>query len=112
MGKGDKKSKRGKISIGSFGVRRSKKSRNAFKPAPEVSGPEKVEKGAVPINKTLETPHLETIPELIPGEDQAKKGAKKSTKKATDEGAEVKAKATKAKKKGDEGEEATSTNPE
>jgi 30S ribosomal protein S31 len=30
MGKGDKKTKRGKITIGSYGVRRKKKSENTF----------------------------------------------------------------------------------
>jgi 30S ribosomal protein S31 len=33
MGKGDKKTKKGKISIGSYGVLRKKKKKNAFSPA-------------------------------------------------------------------------------
>ncbi len=34
MGKGDKKSKRGKIVLGSFGVRRSRKKKSGHVPAP------------------------------------------------------------------------------
>lgn len=36
MGKGDKKSKRGKIVIGSYGVRRPRKKKNTMAVAPEV----------------------------------------------------------------------------
>ena len=35
MGKGDKKTKKGKIVMGTFGVRRPKKSAKADKPAPK-----------------------------------------------------------------------------
>jgi 30S ribosomal protein S31 len=80
MGKGDKKTKRGKIIIGSSGVSRAKKKRN-----------------------TTPSAGVKSEPKPISTEIEAESPAKKTTKK--DEVAEVtddKAKSSKAKKAADE----------
>lgn len=94
MGKGDKKSKRGKIVIGSFGVRRSKKKKktvpavkNLAEPKPKKSAPEKVT--AVP----------EPLVDAHVAEEAAKKSAAKKATKKVAEGGEEKPKTPKAKKK-------------
>ncbi len=94
MGKGDKKSKRGKIVIGSFGVRRSKKKR----------------KNAAAVNKTAAPKPLKSVPEKVVAvaepmveshvaEESAKKTAAKKVTKKVVEGIEEKPKAAKTKKK-------------
>jgi 30S ribosomal protein S31 len=95
MGKGDKKSKRGKIVIGSFGVRRSKKKKktipavkNLAEPKPKKSTPEKV--AAV----------IEPAVDVHVVEEAAKKAAVKKAAKKVAEGGEEKPKAPKTKKKG------------
>jgi len=120
MGKGDKKSKRGKIVIGSYGVRRAKKKKKIIPAAPKPVEPkpkkvvaekvavEKVaaEKAVVEIvtaEKVIAA--VEPIVENeIPGvakEKAVRKTAKKATKKEVEgaEVAEAKPKATKTKKK-------------
>jgi 30S ribosomal protein S31 len=99
MGKGDKKSKRGKIVIGSFGVRRSKKKKkNApavnkkAEPKPAKSAPEKVMAVA------------EAVVETNVAEETAKKTAAKKAPKKAVEGVEEKPKAAKTKKKAAEEE--------
>ena len=84
MGKGDKKSRRGKIHIGSYGTRRPRKQSitavNIVKPVikekpmkSEVAAPEKVTK-----TKAAVEPIAEVAAEV-------KKVARKSTKKAKEE---------------------------
>lgn len=90
MGKGDKKSKRGKIVIGSFGVRRAK--RRKTNPALATKTEPKPKKSA-------EKPVVAPVAEIT--EEQAiKKAAPKKTTKKTAEGTESveKPKASKAKK--------------
>lgn len=82
MGKGDKKTKRGKIVIGSSGVRRARKKRNT---TPAVAS--KVEP-----DKKTEAEDLELAAEKA----AARKSSKKAEVTAT---AEDKSKAPKAKKK-------------
>ncbi len=94
MGKGDKKTKRGKIIIGSAGVSRSrKKKKNIVPVAPKAEPKAKIEP------EELATPHA--------------MAATKKTGKKPDEhvdGAEDKPKAAKTKKKTADGE--TETAPE
>jgi 30S ribosomal protein S31 len=87
MGKGDKKTKRGKIVIGSSGVKRSRKKKNA-----------------VAIKPKAEPKPLKEAEEVVA--PAAKAAAKKTAKKADEhaEGAEEKHKAAKAKKKTAENE--------
>lgn len=83
MGKGDKKSKRGKIIIGSSGVRRARKKR--VRPA-------------APVAKAEPKPKKEVEEVVVPAVKAApKKTAKKVAEPA--EGAELKPKAAKSKKK-------------
>jgi 30S ribosomal protein S31 len=51
MGKGDKKSRRGKISMGTFGVRRQKKRQLPVKPLPAAIKPETKETETVQTTK-------------------------------------------------------------
>ncbi len=88
MGKGDKKTKRGKIIIGSTGIKRSRKKKGsaaATAPKAEPKPVQETEEAAMPAAKTA---------------------PKKTAKKADEhvEGAEEKPKAAKAKKKTDENE--------
>ena len=123
MGKGDKKTKRGKIVIGSYGVRRAKK-RKTFKVKPKVSGGILSEKKPAiiePVLKTVieEQPLMaiqEPIKEIKVSEEQAvkktpakktpaektpakKTAAKKTPEEKTEESAETKPKTSKTKKK-------------
>lgn len=112
MGKGDKKTKRGKIVIGSFGVRRKKKTKT-FTVIPKVEKSTKELKSAAlldtPINKKVEIPADAPVLE-VPQEDQQvkkatkKPAAKKSAEKPEGDG-EAKVKATKTKKKPETGED-------
>jgi 30S ribosomal protein S31 len=98
MGKGDKKSKRGKIIIGSFGVRRPKNKRKAVMPVTEHKVAEKPKKS--PKTEVVETPEL-AAEAVVQSTVEVKKPAKKTTAKKTTEGeAETpKPKAAKPKKK-------------
>ena len=88
MGKGDKKTKRGKIIIGSSGVSRSRKKKT--NPAPVAAKAEPKPKKEA---EELAIPAVQAAP-------------KKTAKKADEhtEGTEEKHKAAKTKKKADEGE--------
>jgi len=88
MGKGDKKTKRGKIVIGSSGVKRARKKRQVIVKAPVKSEPKptvELEEIAVSAIKTA-----------------SKKAAKKAAEVA--EGTEEKPKAIKTKKKAADGD--------
>lgn len=89
MGKGDKKTKRGKIIIGSFGVSRPSRKKKSV---------------AQPVAKAEPKPKKSEVDEkLVP---PAKAAPKKSTKKAEEhlETAEEKPKTSKSRKKTSEGE--------
>jgi 30S ribosomal protein S31 len=83
MGKGDKKTKRGKIVIGSSGVRRARKKRKIIAAVAVKAEPQPKKE-----IEEIVVPAVKTVP---------KKSAKKAVKSA--EGTEVKPKAVKAKKK-------------
>ena len=89
MGKGDKKTKRGKIVIGSSGVKRTRKKNLSASGARQKTEPVAAAKEA----EELASAAAKTA---------AKKAAKKSEEQV--EGAEEKAKAAKAKKKAAEGD--------
>jgi 30S ribosomal protein S31 len=98
MGKGDKKTKRGKIVIGSSGVRRARKKKNR-KPA-TLSKPETKPKVTLEQNQVVLvpeiTPVVEQVEEKAPRKTTAKKAvAKKPVKKVDEDGA----KPAKSKKK-------------
>ena len=112
MGKGDKKSKRGKIIIGSHGVRRAKKSKLSRKSSGAATLlKEKKIKPVEPVVKEIivEQPVIEkeeTVAEVPPAEELTTKKPPKKTapKKAvehdeTEKDSAPKVKATKAKKK-------------
>ncbi len=80
MGKGDKKTKRGKIVIGSSGVRRARKKRST-----------------VPVVAKVEPKHVTETDELELAEKAASKKAAKKTE--VSDGSDEKAKASKARKK-------------
>ena len=87
MGKGDKKSKKGKIWIGSYGVRRPKKKKNAFVAQPVA----KETKKAVKVEEAIES--------QVVVEEKAKKVKKETAPKAVEaEAAEPKVKKTAEKK--------------
>jgi 30S ribosomal protein S31 len=123
MGKGDKKSKRGKIVIGSHGVRRAKK-KPAYKPVPKTETVLKADKSIslvqTPINKDLEvkpaSPVLEVAENVAVADDHATKAKKATTKKSVEkdeDAGEVKPKATKTKKKSEgESEDLFTEKPE
>jgi ribosomal small subunit protein bTHX len=111
MGKGDKKSKRGKIVIGSFGVRRSRKKKKVtVKPAktktePKIRVPKvKEEKKSIPAEPVVEIQAAE-VAEAVEKKVIKKPAARKTVKKETEEnptldlGAEAKPKPVKSKKK-------------
>jgi 30S ribosomal protein S31 len=111
MGKGDKKSKRGKIIIGSHGVRRAKK-RKTSKKSPDnaiLIKEKKTKPEEIVVNEVIVEPVIkkeEPIAEIIPTEEKVvKKTPKKAVSKKTGEtpktevNAEPKPKITKAKKK-------------
>ncbi len=81
MGKGDKKTKRGKIIIGSAGVKRTRKKKNSAAAKPKTGSPSASESEAILA--------------------QEAKAVKKAAKKAEEhtEGTDEKPKAAKAKKK-------------
>jgi len=83
MGKGDKKSKRGKITIGSYGVRRSRKKRPSL-PVPVITAkPE--EKKKVPAKKPAKAPVEFPVAEkeVAPVEAVVKTPKKKAAPKTT-----------------------------
>lgn len=106
MGKGDKKSKRGKIIMGSYGIRRSQRPKKvvATKPAVEKT----VKKAAQPKKEDLIAPveAIETTAAVEPKPKKTKKATevvaeekKKTSKKETTVEGEAKPKAKKTAKK-------------
>ena len=77
MGKGDKKSRRGKIHIGSHGARRPRKKGNAFVAPAAVIKEKPAPKATKPVEAVVE-PLAEEVAEV-------KKTARKTTKKAKEE---------------------------
>ena len=96
MGKGDKKTKRGKITIGTYGVHRPKKKANAFKPKVEKKEvgvvKEEAPKKAAPKKTTAKkTTTKKAEPKAEPkAKAPAKSTAKKTTAKKTVKKEEVK----------------------
>lgn len=85
MGKGDKKTKRGKITIGSHGVTRAKKKVKYIKPAGEVKVEKKPKKVAVaPEVLDSEASKPKKIKKVAETEEKPK--VKKATKKETETG--------------------------
>ncbi len=89
MGKGDKKTKRGKIVAGSYGVRRPKKKKTTYKPTAKAVI-KKTETVAKPVKDTTEkkvAPKKAAPKKAVPAvkqESKAKKpAAKAAEKKAT-----------------------------
>ena len=100
MGKGDKKTKRGKIVMGSFGVRRSRKKKAAAAVVLKVQEPrpKKVKEEKVKVVEPLiDTPIPQVVEEHAPVKKPVKKAAKTTGEPV--EGAEVKPKTPKTKKK-------------
>jgi len=91
MGKGDKKTRRGKIILGSTGVRRPKSSKSKGLLKSGTASAEVIEK----LEKVSEKPKTETKPKLkktnlvseveIKNETEPKKAVKKAVKKAKEE---------------------------
>jgi 30S ribosomal protein S31 len=87
MGKGDKKTKRGKISMGSYGVRRPKKDKKYVAPEPvkEIKKKE-VKKEEVVVEKVIAAEEKpKKVKKVVTPKDAAaeeKPVAKKTTKKA------------------------------
>ena len=111
MGKGDKKSRRGKIIIGSYGVRRSKKTTN-YKVKDKVASGILTEKKAVILDPVIQPVIAEqpviamqepvteaTVVEEQPVKKSIKKSAPKKTEEKSAETSEPKPKASKSKKK-------------
>ncbi len=87
MGKGDKKTKRGKIIIGSYGVRRPSRSRKTNPVvAVKVKAEKKVEKEVV--EKVKAEKKVENVVAETTEKKAAKKPAAKKPKKETKESAE------------------------
>ena len=107
MGKGDKKSKRGKIIIGSYGVRRRKKKivKPVIRKKPETKVKE--EKKVKPVEPVIEAQVAIVAEEKVTKKTTAKKTAAKKVADVTVK-EEVKPKATKSKKKA---ESAGESNP-
>lgn len=85
MGKGDKKSRRGKIHIGTFGKRRRPSKSNASKNEQAIPVKEKVEKVKIAV-QVVETEQA-AVPEVVakPAKAKTKKAeATESAKPATD----------------------------
>jgi|WetSurMetagenome_2_1015567.scaffolds.fasta_scaffold1162967_2 30S ribosomal protein S31 len=87
MGKGDKKTKRGKITIGSYGVRRPKKEKKYVAPEPvkelkkkTVLKEEVVVENAIPMEEKPKKVKKALAPKEKATEEKPK--AKKTTKKA------------------------------
>jgi 30S ribosomal protein S31 len=104
MGKGDKKSRRGKIRIGSFGVRR-KQRKSASLPVPVK--PEAKKAKAVAEEKIIKT--AEEVPQIQEEQAVKKAAPKKPAKKAAEKPVEgeAKPKAVKPKKKSEAATEDT-----
>lgn len=64
MGKGDKKSKRGKITIGSYGVRRSRKKKRTTPHLVSVPREKEVKKAPVIVEAVVDEPVI-TVPEPV-----------------------------------------------
>jgi len=85
MGKGDKKTKRGKIVIGSYGVRRARNKKKVTAPLVKINTEPKIKEIKVIEEKTIipVVPVVEVQVSVVIEEKAAKKApAKKSTKKA------------------------------
>ena len=80
MGKGDKKSKRGKIILGSFGVRRRKKARKSI----AVPSPKEAAKAAVTAAAAASPEVQAAKPAKTARPKTAAKPAAKSTKKVAE----------------------------
>ena len=103
MGKGDKKSRRGKITIGSSGVRRPRKKKSRkpahLSPEPHVAN---VIPESPPVVVVPETPPVEEhIEKKSPAKPAAKKVAGKKATEKSDEGG-TKPKQTRTRKKAEE----------
>jgi 30S ribosomal protein S31 len=86
MGKGDKKSRRGKIHIGSHGTRRPRKT---GKYVPGIAVPQVKEETAKPIERTPKAVVKEKPVEPVTEEvAEVKKPARKTTKKPKEEAKE------------------------
>jgi ribosomal small subunit protein bTHX len=94
MGKGDKKSRRGKIIIGTYGVRRPKRQKNAFvpeqKPTKEKAEETKTEIAEVVVEKKKPAikKSVKEIKEETPKPATKKKPAPKSEKKKVEKKSE------------------------
>jgi|WetSurMetagenome_2_1015567.scaffolds.fasta_scaffold290764_2 30S ribosomal protein S31 len=102
MGKGDKKTKRGKIVISSYGVRRARKKKGLrhgilHKPVEEAKPLDTLEQNPVVLIPEI-TPVVEQVEEKAPRKTAVKKAAPKKPAAKVEE-AETKPKATKSKKK-------------
>ena len=104
MGKGDKKSKRGKITIGSYGVRRPRKKRRISVPVKPALGKAEVKKVTIkegpvimeePVKAIME-PVVEVVEEKI--ESSPEKTVKKAAKETVKKVAKAKAPSKKAPK--------------
>jgi 30S ribosomal protein S31 len=94
MGKGDKKSKRGKIIMGSFGVRRPSRKRKAIVPVVKKAE-EKPKKAPKVVEEPVEVPVVSVEQPKV----EEKKPVKKAPAKKAAEGETEKPKAAKTKKK-------------
>jgi len=88
MGKGDKKTRRGKIVIGSFGVRRARKKKNG-KPV-VIQKSESKPQDIPELNPVVPVPEIEPVTEQIeekaPKKAAVKKAAPKKTAEKADKG--------------------------
>jgi 30S ribosomal protein S31 len=98
MGKGDKKTRRGKIILGTFGVRRRRKKEAAKDIKPLIATKEKEIKEKKPVKEKAEVKEVKAVAEAkeikAPKEKTAPKAPKavKEKKEATDKAAEPKPK--------------------
>ncbi len=86
MGKGDKKTRRGKITNRSYGVRRPKKKNNSAVPAPAAKKTAKAKPKASPPAKTKTA--AATKPKTAPKAAEAKPAQKARAKKKVDDESE------------------------
>ena len=99
MGKGDKKSKRGKIVIGSFGVRRAHRKKRTIIAVPKTQdpGPKKVKEEKLKVSEPVTEQVIPPVPdEAAPVKKPVKKTAKKTEE--APEGGDGKPKTHKPKK--------------
>ncbi len=94
MGKGDKKSKRGKIIAGSYGVRRPSRKHKSVAPAKDIAA-EKPKKAPKAVEEPVEVP----VVAVEQPKAEEKKAVKKPAAKKTTDGDAEKPKAAKTKKK-------------